>query len=410
MPKRVHHALTAGKIKTLKSAGDYADGNGLALRVDHDGNQRWIQRLSIDGKQVSRGLGPYPAVSLADARSIALDAYAANRTGKASISQTPATSATPVQTPVAALPAPDLNIPTFAEVASMVLASRAPTWKSNRNAAQWAESFRLYANPVIGEKRIDRITRADVLAVFERDNLWVEKNTTAERTLGRIDRVFRYAIGKEWRDSNPANIELITDALPPVNGKVQHHAALSYTEIPAMLGKLAYDTGSRQAALAFEFLVLNATRATETLGARWAEMDTEAGTWNIPPERMKANRPHSIPLAARSIEILTEARELAGDSELVFPTPRKSAAAMTPEAFRKILRRVAGKGWTVHGLRSSFRDWGSEVTEYSRDALESALAHLVGDSATERSYLRTTKFEERRAVMAEWADYLRMVG
>ena len=408
MPKRAHNELSFGKIKTLKKPGVYADGNGLALRVDEKGNRRWVQRLSIDGKQVWRGLGPYPAVTLADARRTALDAYAANRTGNAPLSsQTPATAATPVLTPVATLPAPDLNIPTFSELAARKVESLAPTWKggiNSDNGKGWARSIKR-ANAVIGDKRVDTITKADVLAIVE--PIWVSKYPTAERTLGRIEMVLDTAVWLDWLPFNPAN-KTIRQALVAVNYKGGHHAAMSYTDLPAMLEKLADDTGYAITKLAFEFTLLTCTRLSETRFALWAEMDLEAGAWNIPAGRMKADRVQNVPLSRRALEILAEARELAGDSKWVFPTPHsKISEPMSREALPKMQRRIVGKGFTIHGLRSSFRDWASELTEYSEDACKAVLAHLIGDNATERAYLRTTKFEERKAVMADWADYLR---
>ncbi len=400
MPKRVHSALTTAGIRKLTDAGSYEDGNGLALVVDGNGNRRWTQRLTVDGKRVMRGLGGYPAVSLADARRVAMEAYFSAKTGNVAAKVELAL----VQPEPAPVPEPTPGVPTFAAVAEMVMDARRPTWTSERGANQWAESFRLYANPVLGDMPVDSITTADVMRVLS--PIWTAKHKTARDVRGRMERVFRYAIAMDWRQlANP--VEVVEEALPRVKRAVKHHAALPYTDLPGMLERLDGDTGNEATKLAFEFCILNGTRATETLGAVWTEIDLEARQWTIPAERMKARRPHLIPLSDRAAVVLSRARELSDGTGLVFPSVKRGYQ-VTAEGLRKVLNRVAGDGLTVHGTaRSSFRDWASEQTTFSHDVCESAIAHLIGNNTTERSYLRTTLFAERVPMMNQWAAFLR---
>ena len=380
--------LTARKVETLTKPGVYIDGEGLRLVVDATGGKRWRFRYRFDGKDRELGLGGYraragaPAVTLAMAREKARKAREHVRAGRDPLEQERA----------------ETRIPTFGEAADAFIEAQSPSWRNPVHHAQWTMTLRDYAAP-IREKRVDRIDTADVLKVLK--PVWQSKPETASRLRGRIERVLAAAKAEGHRSGeNPAAWRGHLDHLLPARQKLTrgHHAALAFGDLPAFVATLReQDT---VAALALEFVILTAARSGEVIGARWCEIDPDAKVWTVPAERMKAGAVHRVPLSARALAILETARAFGG--EYVFPgaRPGKPLSGM---AMAMMLRRMK-VGATVHGFRSSFRDWAGEASTFPREVAEAALAHSVGDQ-TERAYRRGDALEKRRLMMEAWATF-----
>ena len=381
MPKIKHNALTPAKIRALKTPGAYADGGGLTLKVDPSGSRRWFQRVTVNGKRHNLGLGGYPAVALKEAREIAVANLEAIRRGRDPVTER--------QRPA---------MPTFQQVAEQVIELRRPTWSSDRHAQQWTESLTNHTYPLIGSKPVDEITTADVLAVLT--PIWTSKAATATRVKQRMGVIFDYAIASGWRTDNPA--AAVASALPRRPRIKRHHPALPYDEVPAAMEHIRESTADPSTRLAFEFLALTAARAGEVRGATWAEIDIDGRVWEVPAERMKARRPHRVPLADRALEILSDARKLSDGDGLIFPN-RISGKPLSNMAFTALLRRLRISA-VPHGFRSSFKDWTIAETGTPWAVGEAALAHNLGNSI-ESAYARTDLFERRRELMQLWADF-----
>ena len=381
--------LSASFVRAVKVPGRYGDGRGGfglsllvkdSLSVPGRLSKSWSQRLRVDGKPINMGLGPYPLVTLAEARDKALENSRAVRQGHDPRS------------------ASNSAAPTFAQALNAVIELHAANWRARgRSEKQWRASMEAYALPRLGSRPVDAITSADVLAILM--PIWNDKRETASRVRQRISATMKWAIAQGHRLDDPAG-DAISEALPKnVNGKA-HHRALPHGKVAAAL-KIIKDTRAHPTTkLGLEFLLLTAARSGEIRGARWDEIDLDSATWTIPGERMKAGKPHRVPLSARAIEILAKAREHANDSDLVFPGP--AGRAVTPEAYSKLLHEN-GVGCVPHGFRSSFRDWCSE-TGQPREVAEHALAHVV--RGVEGAYQRSDLFDRRRDLMAAWADYV----
>ena len=384
--------LNALSAKTLSKPGRHGDGNGLYLNVSPSGSKSWVQRIVIHGRRRDIGLGAYPAVSLADAREIAHD----NRTAIAQGRDPVAEKREARQAGLSSAP----SIPTFAEAAARVIELRRPTWSNARHAAQWENTLAAYANPVIGNKTVDSITPADVLAVLT--PIWTAKPETASRVRQRIETVMDWAITHGYRLDNPAGRSLLR-VLPPVKRLKEHRRALPYAQVPEAMALIRESTADISTKLAFEFLVLTASRSVEVRAAEWREINWEAATWEVPAARMKARRLHRVPLVGRAVEILREALRLGDGQGLVFPSARRGKAA-SPTTFLALLSRL-GIAAVPHGFRSSFRDWVIEKTATPWAVAEAALAHNVGNS-TEAAYMRSDLFEQRRVLMDRWAEFV----
>lgn len=383
--KHPEKSLTALKVKSLSASGRYADGNGLYLVVDPSGAKRWLLRTVIQGKRTDIGLGGLSVVSLAEARELALSYRKVARQGG---------------DPLAEKRANTKVIPTFKAAAETVHAEHKATWKNAKHAQQWINTLTAYAFPQIGNLTVDRIETPDVLRVLT--PIWLTKPETARRVRQRISSVLDWAKASGFRTGdNP--VEGVSRGLPKQPAGEEHHAAMPYTEVPAFIAALRKSNSSLSARLAFEFLVLSASRTSEVLEARWIEIDWENSIWTIPAERMKANREHRVPLSPRALELLKEALRAAGTSKLLFPG-RTVEKPMSNMVFLKILERMKVKV-TAHGFRSSFRDWAAEKTSFSREVAEMALAHTI-ENKVEAAYRRGDLLERRRELMNEWASFL----
>ena len=317
-------ALTARFIATVTEPGRYGDGrggHGLRLVVTPNGARCWIQRLVIHGKRCQLGLGGYPLVTLAEARNKAFENRKLARAGG---------------DPLALKRRAD--VPTFAEAAERVHAIHLPTWRNARHAATWLSCLREYAFPRIGDRPVSDVTAQDVMAVLL--PIWHSRAETARRVRQRIGTVMKWAITQGFRTDNPAG-EAIGAALPRNNGNggPRHHRALPYGEVAGALVAVRASGAGMSTRLAFEFLVLTAARSGEVRLATWDEIDVEARVWTVPGERMKAGREHRVPLCARALAILDEARILRDATGLVFPGTRRGP--LSDMTLSKLLRAHA---------------------------------------------------------------------
>ena len=383
--KHPQKALSAIGIKAILEPGRYADGNGLYLVVDPTGSKRWVLRIVVQGRRRDIGLGGLKVVSLADAREHAAELRKSARAGSDPMIERRRAKA---------------KLPSFEEAARKVHRDRAGSWKNVKHAAQWLSTLEQYAFPVFGVHRIDLIETPDVLKALS--EIWLKRPETARRVRQRIGAVFDWAKAAGFRSGeNP--VEGVTKGLPRQPDRDEHFAALPYTEVAGFLVKLSTAATSEGAKLALEYLILTASRTSEVLGARWAEMDLVKGIWTISSDRMKAGREHRVPLSKRALAILQRAKDLSGGSTFVFPG-RTLDRPMSNMVFLMIVRRM-DLSVTVHGFRSAFRDWSSERTNFSREVCEMALAHTIKSKA-EAAYRRGDLLEKRRDLMATWAKYI----
>lgn len=384
-----NNRLTDTRIKAAKAAGRYADGNGLYLVVDPSGAKRWLLRVVSAGKRRDLGLGGVSVVTLAEAREEARRLRGLARKGAdvAAVRRTERQASGRV-------------VLTFAEAARKVHEQHSEAFRNAKHAAQWLASLEADVFPTLGERPVDSIGAADVLKVLS--PIWTTKPETARRLKQRIRVVMEWAKASGLcSGDNPT--DGLTKVLPKHRARPKHHPALPYAALPAFLTTLRSADASALIRLAFEFLILTATRTGEALGARWAEIDVEGKTWTIPAERMKTGREHRVPLSARALEILEQAKALSNGGPFVFPG-RLPGRSLSNMCFLMLLRRLGRDDITAHGFRSSFRDWAAERTNAPRAVCEAALAHVVRD-ATEAAYNRTDLFERRRSLMDSWSMF-----
>lgn len=368
------------------------------MQVSATGAQSWLLRARIHGKRRELGLGSYPLVSLEEARSKARDARAVIAGGN-----DPAR----LRDEAIAKARAELIVRdqfTFRRAAADYIERHRAGWKNAKHAGQWTTTLEQYAMPVIGDKVVWEITNLDVLRLLE--PIWTTKTETASRVRNRIELVIASAMTRAGRSGdNPARWRGNLQTLLPAPTKVavsEHHNALPIREAPAFMARLRSTPG--MAARALEFTILTATRTNEVLGATWQEIDLDTGIWVIPAARMKAAREHRIPLSAEALDCL-KAGLPAGSvphSAVVFPS--RNGKPLSSMAMLAVLRRMK-VDVTVHGFRSTFRDWIGEHTEFPREVAEAALAHRIADG-TESAYARGDLFEKRRRMMAAWATFL----
>ena len=379
-------ALSATRAKALKDPGRYSDGGGLHLYISKAGRKSWVQRITIDGRRRDIGLGGFPSVSLALAREKAAENRAAVAEGR---------------DPLADKRSPAM--PTFREAAGATHDANSPRWSNAKHISNWMQTLERHAMPVLGNISLDRIDRGEVLRVLT--PIWTTRPETARRVRQRMRTVFRWGMAHGFMESNPAG-EAIDGALPPMPKVKAHLRALPYQEVEAALETVEGSQASIPAKLCLRFLVLTAARSGEARGARWDEVDLQEKVWRIPSVRMKAGKEHRVPLSVQAIELLGEATELRDESGLMFPSPLKPGAPMSDMTLTKVLRSTGlAERATVHGFRSSFKNWTLEQTDTPWAVSEAALAHILGNS-TEQAYARSDLFERRRALMQQWADYL----
>jgi integrase len=376
-----------------KQAGLHPDGGGLYLQVS-GGSRSWIFRFAHAGRTRYMGLGSLAAVSLAEARQKAGEARRLLAGGQDPIAARDAQHAA-----ARALEATALS---FRQCAEAYIAAHKDGWRSAKHAAQWSSSLAAYVYPVIGDLPVAAVDVDLVLKILR--PIWQAKTETASRVRGRIESVLSWAKTSGYRSGeNPATWRgHLQNLLAPKRKvrQVRHLPALPYPEIGNFMAELRAEQGV--AARALELTVLCATRTSETLGARWDEIDLATKTWTIPADRMKAARQHRVPLAAAALAILQTMSEIRMN-EYVFPGAR-AGCPLNSKAMLDLLERMGRRDITAHGFRSTFRDWCAERTSFPREICEQALAHAVG-SSVEVAYQRSDLIDKRRRLMARWAEY-----
>jgi integrase len=338
------------------------------------------------------GLGSFLAVFLAQARQEARRHRSALQEGLDPIEQRNTSKAV----------SGTLAAKSFEECANAYISSHKSEWRNEKHAKQWSATIKAYAAPMFGTRRVAEINIELVLRVLE--PIWATKPETASRLRGRIEAVLDWAKVRGYRvGDNPARWKGNLDKLLPKQkkaGKVKHHAALPFADLPNFIGALRQQKGIGAAAL--EFVILTASRTSEVIGATWSEINFETRVWSIGQERMKAGRAHRVPLTANAINILRRMEKIK-DGEAVFPG-QKPNSHLSNMTLLSILRKMGRPDLTTHGFRSTFRDWVSESTDFSREVAEMALAHTI-DSKVEAAYRRGDLFEKRRILMQHWANY-----
>jgi integrase len=383
--------LKAAEITRL-GPGRYHDGGGLYLSVGKGSARSWIFRFRRDGKLHDYGLGPVHSVSLSAARQRAFECRAALYAGNNPVEMRQTRRLERVLSAAKAV--------TFEKAAEQYIAAHSAGWRSVREEGQWRQSMTDYAFPALGKLPVLAVDTALVLQVLE--PIWQVKTDTASRVRGRIEAVLDWATARGYRQGdNPARWKGHLENLLPRASKlrrVEHHAALPYAEIGPFMVDLRRQEGA--AARALELLVLTAGRSGEVLGARWSEINLADRIWTIPADRMKAGKEHRVPLSEPTLQMLEAMAEIRVD-EHVFPGRNGS---LSQTALRRVLASLGRTDISVHGFRSTFRDWAAENTAYPREVAEMALAHAVGGQV-EAAYRRGDLFEKRRALMRDWSLY-----
>lgn len=380
--------LTAMTVRAAKKPGRYHDGQGLMLLVKPSGARSWLVRVQVDGKRRDFGLGSANAISLSEAREGASETRKLFRGGTDPSAAKRASRAVTVA------------IPSFREAAASAHADHKGGWRNEKHRAQWLSTLKTYAFPVIGDTRVDQVDAGMIQSALL--PIWLTKPETARRVRQRIMSVLDWAHGKRFRASE-APTRAVGKLLPRQPKKDGHFVAMDYAAVTTLMSKLA--EGESIGRLALRFLILTAARSGEVRAATWEEVDLEKGVWTVPAAKMKAGRVHTVPLSPAALAVLkTAAKGRTGRmEELVFPGLRgKSLSDMT---LTKVLRAAGGDKATVHGFRSSFRDWAAERTRVEGAVVEAALAH-TNANRVEAAYRRTNYLEKRSALMRKWAAFL----
>jgi integrase len=388
--------LSVKKVDNLKTSGWHPDGNGLYLQVSKSGSKSWVYRYQVNGKQKWHGLGSYTKEnSLQVARSSALKCKQLRRDGIDPIDHKN-------QIKIDCRLATRSAI-TFKECAEQFIKSHREGWKSQKHASQWENTLDTYAYPLIGDLPVQAIDGDLVMRVLE--PIWFTKTETASRVRQRIENILDWATVKEYRQGdNPALWRGRLDKLLPKRTKVQkpkHFPAMDYRDLPDYFATLRSKKTIASNALAFT--ILTATRNGEARSASYSEIDERSNIWIIPASRMKAEREHRIPLSDEAIAIITEMKDYKRPADDFVFTGLRPGRAISEAALLKLVK-VTHPNLTVHGFRSSFRDWCAEQTSFTREVAEAALAHSIKDK-TEAAYQRGDLFEKRRSLMNDWTDY-----
>jgi integrase len=386
--------LTALKTAKVKATGYYGDGGGLFLQVSKYGSKSWVFRFKANGRLREMGLGSVDTYSLAEARERARACRKLRDEGKNPIEER---NAARLQAKLEAAKAM-----TFEQCAERYIAAHKAGWRNPKHAAQWPSTLATYVNEIFGDLPVAAVDTALVMKAIE--PIWNDKPETASRVRGRIESILDWAAARGYRHGeNPARWRRHLDKLLPKKTKVrpvEHHAALPYAETVDFMGELRQQEGV--AARALEFAILTAARTGEAIGARWDELDLAERLWTIPAERMKARKEHRVPLSDKALTIVEQMAEMR-HGDFVFLGGR-TGRPISNMAMTMTLRRMGRGDLTVHGFRSSFRDWAAERSTFPTEVAEMALAHTVSDKV-EAAYRRGDLFQKRRQMMDAWARF-----
>ncbi|KIC40152.1 hypothetical protein RA27_15070 [Ruegeria sp. ANG-R] len=374
--------LTHKGVKGMSQPGMYGDGEGLWLRVADSGSKSWVLRVAVHGKRREFGLGSVKWVTLAEAREMARDMRKEARMG--GVPESVRTRQTL----------------TLEEATRKVYEAQRPTWKNAKHAETWIRSLEIHVLPRIGSRAIETIGSSEVLEVL--GPIWTKKPETARRILQRLTVIFDWAkTAGHYGAENPANG--VTRALPKVDRRPEHMAALPWQEVPKLIGELKEREGT--AARLVEWVIYTAARSAEARLATWDEI--EGNVWTVPADRMKRGKEHRVPLCKPALGVLERVKLL--NPDLVFPSRQRRAGAtedqpLSINAGTSLLKRMGYGHITLHGFRSSFRDWCNEAARANREVAEAALSHAIGNSV-EQAYSRSDLFERRRSLMDAWGRF-----
>lgn len=403
---RVAIERSAKWVAAQTKPGLFAVGgvSGLCLQVVSPQSRSWVLRATMpNGDRRSMGLGPYPLVSLAEARD------------KARIARLTILGGTdPIEakrTAISALRAADARVVTFRDAAKQYIADRDSSWRNERSSTAWTGSLEHHAYPVIGDLLVGDVEKQHILQILK--PIWTNEKqgrlVTAMRLRGRIEKILDYAREHGWRDEGPnpaqwkGRLELVL-ADPAQLRKVKpvrHQRAIAVDDAHSFITALRTQQGV--SARCLELVMLTACRSGEARGARWSEIDLDKAIWTIPKERMKAGREHIVTLSRQAVDLIRRQPRFV-NNDFVFPSPY-SGGALSDMALLKVMRDMKSVG-VPHGMRSVFRVWTAERTNYPREIAEAALAHTIGETSSERPYLRTSFFDKRRRLLQEWANFL----
>jgi len=378
---------TVTEVSALaRSPGRHSVGDSLILCVSSSGAKSWIARVrDAEGKRRDMGLGPFSDLSLAEAREKARTLRKTGRDGLPILTRAERRRAI-------------RKVPTFKEAAEIVHEERKGIWSNGKHVDQWKTTLETYAYPKIGHLAVDKIGVAQVVDALS--DVWQKRPETARRVRQRIMAVLNWAHAREYRDTQVPNAAVAL-GLGPQRDTKGNFAALPYADMAGLIAKLRNKETIGN--LALEFAILTAARSGEVRGAAWGEFDLKAKIWTIPGERMKAGKEHVVPLCDRAVALVERAQEIA-TGDVVFPGNK--GKAMSDATMAKALREagIERERGTVHGMRSAFRDWVSEETNFPSDVAESALAHTIKNKV-EAAYRRGKLLAKRREMMNAWAIY-----
>jgi integrase len=395
---RTINRLSPRTVAAISKVGMHSDGGGLYLQVSRYNTKSWIFRFTLNGRERQMGLGSLHTISLAEARQ---EAGECRKMIRERIDPIEARNSRRNRLSIESAKAM-----TFSECAESYIEAHRSGWRNAKHESQWRNTLATYAYPKFGNLPVSAVDVGLVMKALQ--PIWSTKTETASRVRGRIESILDWATVQNYREGeNPARWRGHLDKLLPKPSKVQkvkHHAALSYDGI----GTFMVELRNREAVAArgLEFLILTATRTSETLEAQWIEFDLNEKVWTIPADRMKGDKEHRVPLSPAVATVIQAMKEVS-QSDYVFPGNR-ARRPLSNMAFLQLLKRMGHGDLTAHGFRSTFKDWAAERTNYPNEVSEMALAHTISDKA-ERAYRRGELLEKRRRLMDDWAEFCSMV-
>ncbi len=377
--------LTHAKIRSLTRAGRYGDAQGLHLRVSAGGTKAFILRKVVDGKRRDIPVGTWPDTSLAAARMKAAEIRLTIERGEYQPE------------------AQEKKAPTFKEIALETHAVLSPGWRNEKGRRVWLQRMENHIFPRLGSKKIDQISRADVIECLS--PLWTERRETSRKLLQYLNSVFRMALAKNLIENNPANTDALRGALPRLPMNRENLPAVRWQEFPSVYEAVETSKASLASKLCFAWVSFTLVRGGEGRGAQWEEVTPlEERLWRVPGSRMKTGKPHNVPLSDQAMQILNKAEALRDESGLLFPSPM-TGRPISDATMMIMLHKLGLKGrMSVHGTRSCFRSWAYDQGK-PREISEAILSHSTGD-LVERAYIRTSALELRARVLSEWGAFV----